>query len=95
MRNNKYIFLMVLMVFLILITFVAQNLTMTLGTDISNNVPIYQQDNNFNLLMLIRTFLGIMTFSIAEIPAWLTILVFYPITFAIGALIIDTIFGKT
>lgn len=91
---NKFGTVLFLMIFLTLITLVAGSITMTTSTDIIGGIIVSEDVSILNSFGLLGTFWKILTFQINEIPEWITVLVFYPITLGTIILIVDTIFGR-
>jgi len=96
---NKYMTLIVLIFFLVLITLVADS---ALG--ISTSVSVvddlnYTPPNDWlsrlsGVLKILESFYKIVTFRVGGIPPFLNLLVFYPVSFGILYMIINIIRGN-
>jgi len=97
----KYIVLMVMVFFLVLVTVVATDTLMSvrgniLGISFSdltgNDITLF---NFFGYIMnMMLVFFLMMTFQIPEIPAIVNILVFYPLTIGVVYMVVDIIRGN-
>lgn len=94
---NKYMTLIVLVLFLILVTLVADS---ALGISTSGIIDQFDTPppetwlGRFSAVTnMISAFFKIMTFQVPGLPVFINLIVFYPITFAIAYMIIDIIRG--
>ena len=94
MRGSKFMITLGLFIFLTLITVVSASLTMTTSSDVVGGIVITEDINILNSFGLLRSFWMILTFQIVELPDWITLFVFYPITLATIIMIIETVKGN-
>ena len=88
---NKYSLFMIMILFLLLITFVADSIAITASVDIVDNIPGDASDNVGSIFRLMGTFFRILTFSLPGIPIVFNLFVFIPLTFGVIYMLIDII----
>jgi hypothetical protein len=82
---------MVLVSLLLLITVVANSVSIGVTTDITTGVGTDGNASISSILGLLKTFWKLLTFQLVGIPVIFNILVFYPITFMVLYMIIDVL----
>ena len=88
---NKYVLFMVMVLFLLFMTFVADSLALTTSVNIGDNIPTGADDSIAGVFRLMGTFFKILTFQLNGIPVVFNIFVFYPLTFGVIYMLIDII----
>ena len=88
---NKYMTLMVLVSLLILITVVANSISIGVSSDITTGIGTEGGASISGVLGLLSTFWKLLTFQLVGIPPIFNLLVFMPITFVVLYMIIDVI----
>lgn len=96
---NKYVLFMVMILFLIFTTFLAQSIDANATFSILNNLPSGEAPSSIlnvlnSVLALGATFFRLLTFQIEGIPAVFNIFIFYPLTFGILYMTIDIVRGS-
>lgn len=86
---NRFITLMIMVFFLILITLVADSLGIAYGEGFIGGFETSPDEEKMSVLSVIRTFWKIITFRVEEFPVILNLLVFMPLTFGIVYIVID------
>lgn len=86
---NKYTTLMIMFIFLILITLVADSVLLTTSEDLLNGIVVDEGNNTSSIFSMLDTFFRIITFQMPEVPFILNVLVFYPLSLGIVYMIID------
>jgi len=88
---NKYMFLMVLVVYLVMMTFVAGSLSMITSTDVIGTIGGNTDATALDIFGFLGTFFKILTFQIEGLPALVTIIGFYPVSLAVLYMIMDIV----
>lgn len=88
---NKYVLFMVMSLFLIFITIVADSISITSTTDLLDNIPSNGDDSIGSIFSFMGTFFKILTFQLSGIPVFFNIFVFIPLTFGVIYMLIDII----
>jgi len=94
---NKYVTLLMVVLFLIVATLVVESLYLTPTQDITKGVVTDQATGLFgtirNVGNMLSGFWKIMTFQVAELPVAINLVVFYPLTIMVFFMVIDMIVG--
>ena len=89
---NKYITLGLLVFILVFVTFVVDLSTAyTISGEANSAVATPTGFEEVDVWSMLQTFLGLLTFQIAELPVVINLLVFYPITIIVAYMIIDVL----
>lgn len=88
---NKYVLFMVMTLFLIFITIVADSISITTTTDLLDNIPSDGDATVGSLFRFMETFFKILTFQLSGIPIFFNIFVFLPLTFGVIYMLLDII----
>jgi len=88
---NKYVLFMVMTLFLIFITFIADSISVSSTTDLLDNIPSDGDASVGAIFRLMGTFFKILTFQLTGIPIVFNIFVFIPLTFGVIFMLIDII----
>jgi hypothetical protein len=88
---NKYVLFMVMTLFLIFMTFIADSISVSSTTDLLDNIPSDGDDSVGSIFRLMGTFFKILTFQLTGIPVVFNIFVFIPLTFGVIFMLIDII----
>jgi len=86
---NKYITLMLIFLYLVIITITVGSIGMTTTTEIVGGIPTEQSASILSIFGFIGTFFRILSFSIPEIPEWITFIFFYPVIMVLVYMIVD------
>ena len=86
---NKYVLLLIMVFFLALITMTADSILVETSSDVIGDVTATNETTISNILGMLGTFFKILTFQLEGFPAWLNLLVFYPLTMATIYMIVD------
>lgn len=87
---NKYVLFMIMILFLVLMTFIADSLSITASVDLVDGVPTGADDSIGGIFKLMGTFFKLLTFNLPGIPAAFNF-VFIPLTFGVIYMLIDII----
>jgi hypothetical protein len=94
---NKYVTLLMVVLFLIVATLVVESLYLTPTQDITTGVMSDQATGLFgtikNVGNMISGFWKIMTFQVEGLPLAINLIVFYPLTIMVFFMVIDMIVG--
>jgi len=88
---NKFMTLMILILYLVLITIVAGSVAMTTTTDVIGGIPVNQEASILNVFGFLGTFFRILTFQITELPMLVYVIFIYPPVIGILYMIIDVV----
>lgn len=88
---NKYSIFMIMVLFLLFMTFVADSVAASTTVNIGENLPTGSDDSVSGIFRLLGTFFKILTFQLNGIPAVFNIFVFLPLTFGVVYMLIDII----
>lgn len=88
---NKYSLFMIMILFLLFITVVADSIAVTASIDITDNIPVDAKDSIGSIFRLMGTFFKILTFNLPGIPVVFNLFVFLPLTFGVIYMLIDII----
>ena len=95
---NKYIMFMLMALFMVLMTFIAQGIDTTTTESLSDIAINTDTPGGLNFLGQVWAYIGVffkmMTFQIEGIPAVFNLFVFLPITFGMLYIVVDTIRGN-
>jgi hypothetical protein len=95
---NKYVMFMMMALFMILMTFVAESIDASTTERLSDIAISTDTPGVLNFLTQVWSYLGVffrmMTFQINGIPAIFNLFVFLPITFGMLYIVVDTIRGN-
>ena len=87
---NKYVLLMVMFSFLIVVTLVANDIVMTTNSvNVLSGAVSDTGTTSTSIFNMIGMFFKIITFQVDGIPVIINIIVFYPLTFGIIYIIVD------
>lgn len=86
---NKYVLLMIMFVFLVIITLVADSVLLTTSEDLLSGVVVDTTYTSSGIFTMIGTFFKIITFQLPQIPLVVNLLVFYPLSLGIIYMIVD------
>lgn len=87
--GNKYVLLMVMIIFLALVTLVADSVVLSTTENLLDGNVVDTSQNSGAIFNMIGTFFKIITFQLPEIPIAINLLVFYPLSFGIIYMIVD------
>jgi len=90
---NKFAQLLFIMVFLIIATLVVESLYLTASTDITTG--IITGDGGFLSAIgsMVEGFWKIITFQVPDLPVFINLLVFYPLSIMVFFMVVDLIRG--
>lgn len=95
---NKYIMFMLMALFMILMTFIAESIDASTTENLADISLSTETPGLLNFLGQVWAYLGVffrmMTFQIDGIPAVFNLFVFLPITFGMLYIVVDTIRGN-
>lgn len=89
MMSSKYVLLMTMFLFLIVVTLVADSMLITVSEDVLGGIIVDKTQSSSSIFSMIGTFYKVMTFQLPEIPFMINILVFYPLSIGIVYMIVD------
>lgn len=87
--SNKYVLLMIMFVFLVIITLVADSVLLTTSEDLLGGAVVDTTYTSSGIFTMIGTFFKIITFQLPQIPLVVNLLVFYPLSLGIIYMIVD------
>jgi hypothetical protein len=88
---NRFMTLMVMIFFLLLITIVTDSVSMSYGEGFVSDFSGEPGEDKMTVFSVTKTFWKIITFRIEGFPAALNLLVFMPLTFGIIYIVIDVL----
>ena len=95
---NKYIMFMIMALFMVLMTFIAEGIDESTTSNLSDIAISTDTPGGLNFLGQVWAYFGVffkmMTFQIEGIPAVFNLFVFLPITFGLVYIVVDTIRGN-
>lgn len=86
---NKFVTLMVLVAFLFAVSYLATALGFSVNEDITAIETGFSIGSVDGIVQVLGTFFNIMLFRVEGIPTFITLIVFYPITFGVVYMIAD------
>lgn len=86
---NKFVTLMILVAFLFMVSYLATTLGFTVSDDITAIDQSFELGSLSGITQVLGTFFNIMLFRVEGIPTFITLVVFYPITFGVVYMIAD------
>ncbi|MEM0173084.1 MAG: hypothetical protein QXI16_01095 [Sulfolobaceae archaeon] len=86
---NKYTTLMVMFLFLIIVTLVADSVLITTSEDMLGGGIADAEKSSSAIFSMISTYYKIITFQIPSMPFIVNAIVFYPLSFGIVFMIVD------
>lgn len=86
---NKFVTLMIMVAFLFAISYLATSLGFTVNQDITAIETGFEIGSVSGVTDVLGTFFNIMLFRVQGIPTFITVIVFYPITFGIIYMVAD------
>ena len=88
---NKYVLFMVMILFLLFLTFVANSLSLSASENLINGIPSDASVSIESIGRLFGTFFKILTFQLEGVPIYFNIFIFAPLTFGVIYMLIDII----
>jgi hypothetical protein len=88
---NKYTLLMVMFVFLVIITLIAQDIELATSENILTGAVSDTGQNSASIFNMIGVLFRVITFQIPAIPLIINLIVFYPLTIGVIAMIVDVL----
>ena len=87
--STKYGLLMVMFVFLVAVTLVADSVLITTSQNILDGAVSDTTQTSGGIFSMMAVYFKIITFQIPQIPLMINLFVFYPLSIGIGYMIID------
>jgi len=88
---NKYSLLMVMFVFLVIVTLIAQDIELASATPDITNLTIDTAQESQSIFNMIGVLFRVLTFQVSGIPTMVNLIVFYPLTIGTMAMIVDVL----